>query len=201
MTLCSVTISDGSSYDDISLSKYNQPPEQTTVEVADRYAPIMEQMDLGISSNSSSIEEHSADQIIKPADDTEHRVWKMVVHTGSEDPTTDSNSDGNYDERIRKIYVEVSEAGQSAASSEAVFNPNNGIDRLGSNHKPKLELDSPVATSDQPLTIDPRVVTSLMEDGTNPVDGDESLSDCESPIDIQLFDDSDAGTSAVQVVG
>ena len=201
MTLCSVTISDGSSYDDISLSKYNQPPEQTTVEVADRYAPIMEQMDLGISSNSSSIEEHSADQIIKPADDTEHRVWKMVVHTGSEDPTTDSNSDGNYDERIRKIYVEVSGAGQSAASSEVVFNPNNGIDRLGSNDKAEVELDSLVATSDQPLTIDPRVVTSLMEDGTNPVDGDESLSDGESPIDVQLFDDSDAGTSAVQVVG
>lgn len=201
MTFDSVTIPDGSSYGDISLSEYNQAPEKTTVEVADRYAPTLEQMDLGISSNTSSIEEHSADQTIKPAEDTEYRVWKAVVHTGSEDPTTDSNSDGNYDEGIRKIYVEVSGAGQSAASSEVVFNPNNGIDRLGSNDKAEFELDSLVATSDQPLTIDARVVTFATEDGSNPVDGDEQLSDGENPIDIQLFDDSGAGTSAVQVVG
>jgi hypothetical protein len=56
MTFDSVTIPDGSNYGDVSLSEYNQAPEQTTLTVADRFAPTLEQMDLGISSNTSSIE-------------------------------------------------------------------------------------------------------------------------------------------------
>ncbi|MFU1780282.1 hypothetical protein ACM16X_02750 [Haloarcula japonica] len=199
-TFGSVTIPDGSSYD-VALSEYNQAPEQTTVTVADRYAPTLEQMDLGINSNTSSIEEHTADQTVKPTDSTEYRVWKAVVHTGSEDPTTDSDSDGNYDEGIRKVAVEFSGAGQSTSTSETVFNPNNGVDKLGSNDKAEITaVDDLVATSDQPLTVEATVVT-FSTSTSGATDGDETLTDGENPVDIQLFDDSGAGTSAVGVVG
>ncbi|MBX0347930.1 hypothetical protein [Haloarcula pellucida] len=116
-------------------------------------------MYLGISSNTSSIQTHTVDQIINPSDDTEYRVWKAVVHTGTHDPTTASNSDGQYDEGVRKIYLEFSGAGQSSANGEVVFNASNGIDKLESDDKAEVNLDSLVATSDQPLTAEVEVVT------------------------------------------
>lgn len=198
MSFDSFTIPDGSDYDETA-SEYNAEPERITVTVADRYAPSLDPFDLGVNSNTSSIEEWTDDQTVKPSDETEYRIWKMVVHTGDPDLTGDSDSDGNYDEGVREIFVEISGGRQATSTNEGIFNPNNGIDRLGSNDKAEVQLDDLKATSNQPLTVEVGAVT-FSTSTTGASAGGETLTDGENPIDVQLFDDSGAGTSLIDVL-
>lgn len=199
-TFTKVTIPDGSSYSGTTLNEYNQAPETRTITVADKYSPTLSSFDVSVGSNTTSIEEWSADQTIKPSEDTRYEVWKMVVHTGTNDPTTDSDSDGNHDEGIRKIYVDISGAGLASERSDTIFYPSNGIDKLGSDDKATINLDDLTATSGQPLTVTANIVT--FETSTaGASDGDEVFTDGENPIDIQLFDQSGTGTSKASVTG
>ncbi len=188
-------IPDGSSYGDTSLSEYNQAPEMVNFELAQTYSPALEALDVGVDSNSTSIETWNDDYTVKPSEGSEYRAWKMVVHTGDVDPTTDSDSDGNHDEGIRKAYFELSGA---ASTKSVVFNPSNGIDKLGSNDKATVNIDDVVVTPDNPLTISSYLVT--FETSTSGAsDGDEVLTDGENPFDFQLFSDTGTGTSKTDV--
>jgi hypothetical protein len=196
MNFGEITLPDGSSYES-PLTEYNQAPESTTYTLADKYSPSAETVDLGVDSATSSVEEWSGDTTIRPGDGEEYRPWKLVVHTGDVDMTTDSDSDGNHDEGIQKAYFELS---GTTSESFTVFNPNNGIDRLGSNDKAELDLEGQevVVTEDEPLTVTPGVVTFETDTGTAS-DGDEVLTDGENPFDFQLFDESGTGTSMFDV--
>jgi len=190
-------VPDGSSYEE-TLSEYNAAPQSATYTMADKYSPSAETVDVGVNSNTTSIEEWSGDTTIRPAEGEEYRVWKLVAHTGDVDMTTDSDSDGNHDEGIQKAYFELS---GTTSDSYTVFNPNNGIDQLGSDDKAELDLESRdvVVTEDSPLTITPYLVT--FETSTaGAADDDEVLTDGENPIDFQLFDESGTGTSMFDVV-
>jgi len=187
-------IPDGSSYE-ASLSEYNQAPEVAGFELADIHNVALDAFDVGVDSNTTSIETWSDDQTIRPSDGEEYRAWKMVVHTGDFDPTTDSDSDGNHDEGIRKAYFELSGA---ANTKSVVFNPSNGIDKLGSNDKATVTIDDVKVTPDSPLTISSSLVT--FETSTSGAsDGDEVLTDGENPLDYQLFSDTGTGTSKTDV--
>jgi hypothetical protein len=196
MNFGEITLPDGSSYEE-TLSEYNAAPQSVTYELADRFSPTAETVDLGVNSNTTSVEEWSGDTTIRPSDGSEYRVWKLVAHTGDVDMTTDSDSDGNHDEGIQKAYFELS---GTTSSSFTVFNPNNGIDRLGSDDKAELDLEGQevVVTEDSPLTVTPGVVTFETDTGTA-ADGDEVLTDGENPFDFQLFDVSGTGTSMFDV--
>jgi hypothetical protein len=190
-----LVIPDGSSYSDTTLSEYNQAPEMANFELAETYSPALETLDVGVNSNSTSIEEWSDDYTVTPDEGTEYRAWKMVVHTGDVDPTTDSDSDGNHDEGIRKAYFELSGA---ANTKSVVFNPSNGIDKLGSNDKATVNIDDVVVTADSPLTVSGHLVT--FETSTSGAsDGDEVLTDGENPFDYQLFSVTGTGTSKTDV--
>lgn len=197
MTFAELEIPDGSSYD-TSLPDYNQAPESETFTVADTYTPSLSAIDVGVDSNTTSIETFSGDQTIRPSEASEYRAWKMVVHTGAVDLTTDSDSDGNSDEGIRKAYFELSGANMGSTKTDVVYNPNNGIDRLGSNDKATVDLDDVEVTQDSPLTVSSYLVT--FETSTSGAgDGDEVLTDGENPLDFQLFDDTGTGTSKIDV--
>lgn len=191
-------ISDGSSYD-ASLSEYNQAPEVAQYELADIHNVALDSFDVGVDQTTSSIETWSDDQTIRPADGSEYRAWKMVVHTGDVDPTTDSDSDGNHDEGVRKAYFEVSGANMASTDSTTVFNPNNGVDMLGSNDKAEIDLSDVVVSKDAPLTVSSYLVTFETNTGTA-ADGDEILTDGENPLDVQLFDQTGTGTSKIDVL-
>jgi len=194
-----LTLPDGSSYEE-TLSEYNSAPQSETYTLADKASPTAESVDLGIDSATTSVEEWSGDTTIRPGEGEEYRVWKLVVQTGDVDMTTDSNSDGNHDEGIQKAYFEIS---GSTSQSYTVFNPNNGVDQLGSDDKATFNFEEMVAgdvvvTEDDPLTVTPSVVTFETDAGTA-ADGDEVLTDGENPFDFQLFDESGTGTSAFDV--
>jgi hypothetical protein len=190
-------IPDGSSYE-ASLSEYNQAPEVATYELSDIHSVSLNAFDVGVDQNTTSIETWSDDQTIRPSDGSEYRAWKMVVHTGDVDPTTDSDSDGNHDEGVRKAYFEVSGANMASTDSTTVFNPNNGIDLLGSDDKAEIDLSDVVVSKDAPLTVSSYLVT--FETSTSgAADGDEVLTDGENPLDVQLFDQTGSGTSLIDV--
>ena len=190
-------IPDGSSYES-SLSEYNQAPEVAGFELADIHNVALDAFDVGVDSNTTSIETWSDDQTIRPGDGEEYRAWKMVVHTGDVDLTTDSDSDGQHDEGVRKAYFEVSGANMAATDSTTVFNPNNGVDLLGSDDKAEIDLSDVTVTKDAPLTVSSYLVT--FETSTSgAADGDEVLTDGENPLDVQLFDQTGSGTSLIDV--
>jgi len=197
MKFAEVTIPDGSSYD-ATLSEYNQAPESTTLELAETYSPTPSAIDVGVDSNTSSIEEWSGDYTLKPSEGSEYRAWKMVVHTGDVDPTTDSNSDGNHDEGIRKAYFELTGANMDSTKTSVVFNPNNGIDKLGSNDKATIMMDDVVVSKDSPLTVS-SYITTFETSTSGASDGDEVLTDGENPLDFQLFSDTGTGTSKTDI--
>jgi len=194
-----INIPDGSGIEE-SLSEYNQEPASTTYTLADKYSPTAETVDLGVDSNTTSVEEWSEDTTIRPAEGDEYRLWKLVVQTGDVDMTTDSDSDGNHDEGIQKMYFEMS---GTTSQSYTVFNPNNGIDQLGSDDKAEFNFEEQVSsdvviTEDDPLTVTPKVVTFETDTGTAS-DGDEVLTDGENFVGFQLFDQSGTGTSVFDV--
>ena len=199
MEFVKLEIPDGSSdkYSDLNLVDYNGQPESITFDLAETYSPSLSAMDVGVDSATTSIETFSADQTVRPDEGSEYRAWKMVVHTGDVDPTTDSDSDGNHDEGIRKAYFELSGANMGATKTSVVFNPSNGIDKLGSNDKATIPLDVTV-TKDAPLTISSYIVT-FETDNNTAADGDEVLSNGENPFDFQLFSDTGTGTSKTDV--
>lgn len=194
-----LTLPDGSSYEE-TLSEYNSAPQSEEYTLADKYSPSISTVDVGVDSNTTSIEEWSDDATVRPGDGEEYRPWKLVVHTGDVDLTKDSDSDGNHDEGIQKAYFEMSGA---TSQSYTVFNPNNGVDQLGSDDKAEFNFEESVAsdvvvTKDDPLTITPYLVT--FETSTSGgADGDEVLTDGENPLDFQLFDESGSGTSKIDV--
>lgn len=191
-------IPDGSSYD-TSLPDYNNAPEVTTFSLSEVHSVAFDAFDLGVDQNTTSIETWSDDQTIRPADGSEYRAWKMVVHTGEVDPTVDSDSDGNHDEGIREAYFEVSGANLASTDSTTVFNPNNGVDLLGSDDKAEIDLSDVVVTRDEPLTVTANVVTFETSTGTATT-GDEVLTSGENPFDVQLFDQTGTGTALIDVV-
>lgn len=193
----SFIIPDGSDLpESTTLSDYNQAPEMVTFEMANKSSPSFSAIDLGVSSNSSSIDEYSADTTVKPDDSEEYRVWKAVAYTGAVDPTTDSNDNGDYDEGIQKIRFEASGA---CTADKTLFEPGSGIDDLGdSDGKAEVDLDC-TATSNDPLTVTAHVVTFATEDGTKSADGDEQLSDGENPVDLQLFRSDGTGQGKFDV--
>jgi hypothetical protein len=195
MEFVKLEIPDGSGYGDTSLSEYNQAPEMVNYALAETYSPSLSALDVGVDSSTTSIETWSDDYTVRPDEGSEYRAWKMVVHTGDVDPTTDSDSDGNHDEGIRKAYFELSGA---ANTESVVFNPSNGIDRLGSNDKATIDIDDVVVTEDNPLTVSAYLVTFETSTGTGS-DGDEVLTDGENPLDFQLFSDTGTGTSKTDV--
>jgi len=194
MEFVKLEIPDGSDITE-SLSEYNQAPGGETYTLAETYSPSLEAIDVGVDSNTTSIETWSDDYTVTADEGTEYRAWKMVLHTGDVDMTEDSDSDGNHDEGIRKAYVELSGA---ANTKSVVFNPSNGIDKLGSNDKATVNIDDVVVTPDSPLTISSSLVT--FETSTSgATDGDEVLTDGENPLDYQLFSDTGTGTSKTDV--
>ncbi len=192
----SFTIPDGSELpDSTTLSDYNQAPEMVTFEMANKSSPSFSAIDLGVSSNTSSIEEYMADTTVNPDDSEEYRVWKAVAYTGSVDPTTDSNDNGDYDEGIQKIRFSASGA---CSANKVLFEPSAGIDDLGdSDGKATVQLDC-TATSEDPLTVEAHVVTFATDDTTN-VDGDEELGNGENPVDLQLFRSDGSGQGKFDV--
>lgn len=198
MEFVKMTIPDGSSYGSTTLSEYNQAPEMVNYALAETYSPSLSVLDVGVDSNTTSIETWSADHTVRPSEGSEYRAWKMVVHTGNVDPTTDSDSDGNHDEGIRKAYFELSGANMGSTKTSVVFNPSNGIDKLGSDDKATINLNDVVVTQDSPLTVSSYIVT--FESSTaGATDGDEVLTDGENPFDYQLFSDTGTGTSKTDV--
>jgi len=194
-----LTLPDGSSYEE-TLSEYNSAPQSETYKLADKASPSISTVDVGVDSSTTSIEEWSSDATVRPGDGEEYRPWKLVVHTGDVDPTTDSNSDGNHDEGIQKAYFEMS---GSTSQSYTVFNPNNGVDQLGSDDKAEFNFEEQVRgdvtiTEDDPLTVTPYAVTFETSTGTAS-GGDEVLTDGENFVDFQLFDESGTGTSVFDV--
>jgi hypothetical protein len=190
-------VPDGSNIEE-SLSEYNQAPGGETYELSNIHNVDFNAFDVGVDQNTTSIETWSDDQTIRPSDGSEYRAWKAVVHTGDVDPTTDSDSDGNHDEGIRKAYVEVSGANMASTDSTTVFNPNNGVDLLGSDDKAEIDLSDVVVSKDSPLTFSTYLLT--FETSTSGAsDGDEVLTDGENPLDIQLFDQTGTGTSKIDV--
>jgi hypothetical protein len=193
-------VPDGSSYEE-TLSEYNSAPQSDDYTLADKYSPSISTVDLGVDSNTTSIEEWSEDTTVRAGEGEEYRPWKLVVHTGDVDMTTDSDSDGNHDEGIQKAYFELAGV---ASDSYTVFNPNNGIDKLGSNDKAEYNFEEDLAsdvvvTDDDTLTVTAGVVT--FETSTSGASsGDEVLTDGENYVDFQLFDESGQGTSKVDVV-
>jgi hypothetical protein len=197
MKFAELEIPDGSSYES-TLSEYNQAPESETLKMAETYSPTPSAIDVGVDSATTSIEEWSGDYTMTPSDGTEYRAWKMVVHTGSVDPTTDSDSDGNHDEGIRKAYFELKGANMDSTDTSVVFNPSNGVDKLGSNDKATIDMDNVVVSKDSPLTVSSYITTFETDTGTAS-DGDEVLTDGENPFDFQLFSDKGTGTSKTDI--
>jgi len=199
MDFAEIEIPDGSGYEE-TLSEYNSAPQSVTYTLADQYSPTAETVDVGVNSDTTSIEKFSEDTTIRPDEGEEYRPWKLVVQTGDVDMTADSDSDGNHDEGIQKQYFEMS---GTISQSYTVFNPNNGIDQLGSDDKAEFNFEEQVRgdvtiTEDDPLTVTPYAVTFETSTGTAS-GGDEVLTDGENFVDFQLFDESGTGTSVFDV--
>ncbi len=205
-TFFTIEVPDGSDYPDTSLSDYNSEPVLERFTSADRYSLGSSSYDLGISSNTSTTQDYEAHNTYRPDDNTEYRLWKTVIQPGSNnggvDPTTDSDSDGTYDEGISKAWVEVSGGvDQSSAETNTFFQPGSGIDKLGAPDKAELNMEGLVFddANDMSVTVGSTVVES--EDGTEPSDGDEKASDGERLWDINFCGVDGSCNSVAGVTG
>lgn len=201
-----VEVPDGSNFPDTSLSDYNQEPILERFTSADRYSLGSSSFDLGISSNSSTTQDYEAHNTYRLDDNTEYRLWKTVIQPGSNsggvDPTTDSDSDGTYDEGVSKAFVEVTGGvDQASAETNTFFHPGNGIDKLGAPDKAELNMEGLVFDDANSMTVAVGSTVVESEDGSNAADGDEKASDGERLWDINYCDVAGNCNSVAGVTG
>lgn len=199
-----VSVPTGENYEDVSLSEYNQAPELTKLEVADKGTISSATFDLGVSSDGTGIEVFDSNTF-SPAEDTEYRLDYLVVEDGNAPTTSDADTDGNYDEGVNRFSVEVSGAvEQSSSLEETVFNPSNGVNELDNDGKTKVEVDRGTQDyltfdRDNRLTVEANAEADTTT-GSATAD-DEELSDGENVFDITLFGTSGNSSPTMAVTG
>lgn len=202
-----INVPDGSesAFQGLTLDRYNNAPKLEKYTVHDRYSLGSKAFDLGVDSNSTSSVDLEARNTYTPSDNTEYRLWKAVIQTGDVDPTTDSNSDGIYDEGVSKAYIEISGGvEQSNAQKEVFFHPSNGIDMLGAPDKAELtqKFDGLTFDSDNSMTVETGVTAVETKDsGHAASDGDEILTDGENVFDVNFCDAAGNCNSVADVTG
>lgn len=199
-----VSVPTGENYQDVSLSEYNQAPELTKMTVADRGSISSASFNLGVSSTGTDVEVFDSNTF-SPAEDTEYRLDYIVVEDGSVPTTSDSDTDGTYDEGVHKFTVEVSGAeGQASSLEETVFNPDNGVNQLDNDGKTKVQVergtqDYLTFDRDNRLTVEANAEADL--GGSSASSGDEELSSGENVFDITLFDTTGTSSPTMAVTG
>ena len=199
-----VEVPNGENYQNVALSEYNQAPELEKVQVADTATVSSKTFDLGVSSNSSGVEVFDT-QTFSPAEDTEYRLDYVVVEDGATPTTSDSDTDGDYDEGVSKFTVEVSGAeGQASATSETVFNPDSGVNQLDNDGKVKVGVETAdnsylTFNRDNRMSIEARATADT---GTGTAtSGDETLQDSENIFDLTLFRADGSSSPTMEVTG
>lgn len=199
-----LSIPTGENYQSVALSEYNQAPELERVEVSDKASISSATFDLGVTQNATDVEVFDSNTF-SPAENTEYRLDYLVVEDGSVPTTSDSDTDGTYDEGVHKFTVDISGAvEQTDSMTETVFNPSNGVNELDNDGKTKVQVDRGTQdyltfNRDNRLTIEATAQADL--GGTTAQTGDEELSDGENVFDITLFGTSGSTSPTMPVTG
>ncbi|KXB08766.1 hypothetical protein AKJ56_00425 [candidate division MSBL1 archaeon SCGC-AAA382N08] len=190
-----VNFEDGSGTSD-TLSDYNSAPDSTKKILAEPHSlSVSTPTDLGVSSNTTTDQSYTNFEQFTVSSNTEYRTWKVTIDTGAQDITTDSNSDGTYDEGVTKVKVTY------AGNSKVVFQPSNGIDELGADNSYDLEAEKEVYEENEAFSVKHEIDATEIRDVGSSSDGNEKLDNGDDILGLTICDVGGTCATEIQVDG
>lgn len=140
-----IEIPDGSQYPDISITDYKSQPDIVIADMTQVGNTTDKDFTFTLV-NSTGVTTETETVLLKVAEDTEFRGWKVIVDD-EEGFSTDSDGDGTYDEGIKKFTINV------GGIEKTFFDPSRTVDEFDSNDEYTFLLNDIVVANKNNLEV------------------------------------------------